>query len=60
LEIKIQHSKIEEQVQHRAPKEHFKESLTMHSNGQNTRATPKPPRTQKPKPDARASVTKRI
>jgi hypothetical protein len=32
-ESAFQHSKIEEQVQHRAPKEHFKESLTMHSNG---------------------------
>jgi hypothetical protein len=28
--------------------------LTMPSNGQSTRATPKPPRTQKPKLDARA------
>jgi len=54
LEIKIQRSKIETQVQHARPKEHFKESLTIHSNGQNTRATPKPPRTQKPKPGTRA------
>ena len=42
LEIRFQHSKIEEQVQHARPKEHFKERITMHSNGQNTRGTRKP------------------
>jgi hypothetical protein len=39
--IRFQHSKIETQVQHVTPKEHFKERITMHSNGQNTCATPK-------------------
>ena len=42
LEIKFQHSKIKTQVQHATAKEHFKERITMHLNGQNTRATPKP------------------
>jgi len=54
LESAFQHSKIETRVQHAPPKEHFKEILTMHSNGQNTRATPKQLRTQKPKPGTRA------
>jgi hypothetical protein len=54
LEIRFQHSKIEEQVQHAPPKEHFKEHITTHTNGQNTRATPKPSGTpKKPKPDVR-------
>jgi len=53
--IRFQHSKIEEQVQHAPPKEHIKEHITTHTNGQNTRATPKPSGTpKKPKPDARA------
>ena len=35
----FQHSKIETRVQHITAKEHFKERITMHSNGQNTRTT---------------------
>jgi hypothetical protein len=47
LEIAIQHSKIKTQVQNERRKNTFKENLTIQSNGGNTRATPKPPRTQK-------------
>jgi hypothetical protein len=59
LEIRFQHSKIEEQVQHVTPKEHFKESLTMHSNGQkHTRHAEANYSPEQPKPSKHKAETK--
>jgi hypothetical protein len=57
--IRFQHSKIETQVQHVTPKEHFKESLTMHSNGQrHTRHAEANYSPEQPKPSKHKAETK--
>jgi hypothetical protein len=54
LEIKIQHSKIEEQVQHGHPKKTSKKASLCTKTGKTHAPRRSRPRTQKPKPDARA------